>query len=135
MNTTRHTAWPSSSAQWYFRHLGRLEAVSASNVSARFRSRTAIGLLAYLSLQRGKECSTQQLQEMFWPESDADRQAQNLRRAVSDLRCVLEEGLDLGSVVVTRRSYVSLNTALIRTDVERFLELTSGTNHDDASMV
>jgi len=135
MNTTRHTAWPSSGAKWYFRLLGRLEVVSASNVSARFRSRTAIGLLAYLSLQRGKECSTQQLQEMFWPESDADRQAQNLRRAVSDLRCVLEEGLDLGSVVVTRRSYVSLNTALVQTDVERFLDLTRGVDHDDAAMV
>jgi DNA-binding SARP family transcriptional activator len=81
-------------------------------------------LLAYLSLQKGRECSTEQLQELFWPESDADRQAQNLRRAVSDLRNVLEEGMALGSVVVTRRNYVSLNTSLIQSDVERFLELT-----------
>lgn len=124
MDNTLHTAWPSSGIKWYFRLLGRLEVTSQCNVSARFRSRTAIGLLAYLSLQKGKECSTQQLQELFWPESDADRQAQNLRRAVSDLRCVLEEGMDLGSVVVTRRNYVSLNTSLVQSDVERFLELT-----------
>jgi len=135
MNTTRHAARSSSGAKWYLKLLGRLEITSQSNDVVRFRSRTAIGLLAYLSLQSGKECSTQQLQELFWPESDADRQAQNMRRAISDIRSVLEQGMDLGSVVVTRRNHVSLNTTLIHSDVERFVTLTGGVEElDDDAM-
>ncbi|MGI8924418.1 MAG: AAA-like domain-containing protein [Fimbriimonadales bacterium] len=115
---------PPIGAVWTVRLLGRLEVVSSSSELVRFRSRTALGLLAFLALNKSKEYSGEQLQEVFWPESHGDRQAQNLRRAVADLRKVLERGSPLGSVVITRRNYVSLNPDRIVTDVERFLELT-----------
>ena len=116
--------------------LGRLEVSSATNEVARFRSRTALALLAYLALNKGKDCSSDQLQELFWPDSDSDKQGQNLRRAVADLRSVLEEGKELGSVVVTRRTIVSLNPDTICSDAERFLNLTqSGVESDSDSLV
>jgi DNA-binding SARP family transcriptional activator len=113
--------------------LGRLEVTSAAGEQVRFRSRTAQNLLAYLALNRGKECSSEHLQEIFWPDSDSDKQAQNLRRAVADIRHVLEDGVELGSVVVTRRNFVSLNTAAICSDVDRFVELTT-TAQDQESL-
>ncbi|MEO7453723.1 MAG: AAA-like domain-containing protein [Fimbriimonadales bacterium] len=121
----RESARPYQGGAWHVNLLGRLEVVSSSNEVVRFRSRTAASLLAFLALNKHKERSNDVLQEMFWPDSDCDRQAQNLRRAVADLRQVLEAGRPLGSVLVTRRSFVSLNPVSISTDVERFTELTS----------
>ena len=109
---------------WHVRMLGRLEVASSSNDLVRFRSRTALSLLAFLSLHKSKEWIHEHLQEHFWPDSDGDRQAQNLRRAVADLRSVLEYDLPLGSVVVTRKNHVALNPDRVATDVERFLALT-----------
>ncbi|MDQ2985199.1 MAG: AAA-like domain-containing protein [Armatimonadota bacterium] len=124
MDSTRHVAWPPPGTLWYIKLLGRLEVSSSSNEIVRFRSRTALALLAFLALHKTKECSNEELQELFWPDSDSDRQSQNLRRAVADIRSVLEKDLPLGSVVVTRRNYVSLNPDRIVSDVERFLDLT-----------
>ncbi len=110
-------------ASWHLNLLGRLEVISSDGGRAKFSSRTALSLLAFLALNKGREFSNVELQELFWPESDGDRQAQNLRRAVSDLRKVLEEGLPLGSVIVTRKGHVCLSSDRVATDVERFLDL------------
>lgn len=135
MTLLRDAAWPPQGVAWHVKLLGRLEVVSSSNKVVRFRSRTAASLLAFLSLNKHKEWSNDVLQEVFWPESDCDRQAQNLRRAVADLRQVLEAGRPLGSVVITRRSFVALNPDTISTDVERFIELTGqGADASDSSL-
>ncbi len=120
MNTTPDTAWPPPSSIWLIKLLGRLEVSSVSGEIVRFPSRTALTLLAFLSLNKPKEFSNEDLQELFWPESDGDRQAQNLRRAISDLRKILEDGLPLGTVIVTRKGHVSLNLERVATDLERF---------------
>lgn len=101
--------------------LGHLEVVSNSSEIVRFGSRTALTLFAYLALQKHREFSNEHLQSTFWPESDGDKQAQNLRRAIADLRIVLEADQDLGAVVVTRKGHVSLNANVVSTDVERFV--------------
>ncbi|MBX7131537.1 MAG: AAA-like domain-containing protein [Fimbriimonadaceae bacterium] len=111
--------------KWHIRLLGRFDVRSASTEAVRFPSRSAAALLALLALEKGKEFAGEELRELFWPESDGDRQAQNLRRAVSDIRRVLEEGLPLGSVIGTPRGRVVLNTEQVSTDVERFNALVS----------
>ncbi len=116
--------WPPDCAVWNVRLFGRLEVVSASKEIARFQSRTALSLFAFLLVNKANEYSHDQLYGLFWPDRDGDRQAQNLRRAIADLRKVLERGLPLGSVIVTRKSHVSLRQDRIATDVEKFLELT-----------
>lgn len=116
---------------WNIKLLGRLEVTSADGEAPRFSSRTALSLLAYLSLNKGREHANVSLHELFWPESDGDRQAQNLRRAIADLRRILERDQQLGSVIRTRRCHVSVNPERVRTDVERFLELSHKGAPDD----
>ena len=110
----------SRAQKWHIRLLGRLDVWTAANEPVRFPSRTALSLLAFLALEKGREFEAEDLRELFWPDSDGDRQAQNLRRAVSDMRRVLEEDEPLGSVVGTPRGRVVLNADRIETDVEKF---------------
>jgi DNA-binding SARP family transcriptional activator len=135
MQPTSNAIWPPSGATWCIRLLGRLEVVSLNNEVAKFRSRTALALLAYLALNRGKECSSELLQEIFWPEKDADRQSQNLRRAVADLRDVLEANAEHGSVVGTKRHTVWINRDSVYSDVDRFLHLTEPLNCENYDCV
>ena len=116
--------WPATGADWTIRLLGRLDVTYDSGAPVRIPSRTAQSLLAYLALTKGREHANEALQGLFWPESDGDKQAQNLRRAIADLRKVLERALPLGSVIVTRKGHVSLNPDRVATDVERLLDLT-----------
>src|SRR5688572_32602015 len=124
MKTAKTPCSSPTGAIWQMRLLGRLEVTSADGEATSFSSRTALSLFAYLSLHQNTEFSNDQLQGLFWPDSDGDRQAQNLRRAIADLRKVLERGLPLGSVICTRKGRVSLNPGRVATDVDRFLDLT-----------
>ena len=131
MTPTRDASCPPAQADWCVRLLGRLEVATSSGEVVRFRSRTALSLLAYLLVSQDKEHSNEELEGLFWPESDGDRQAQNLRRAVADLRKVLETDTPLGSVIVTRKGRVSLNRDCFKTDVGRFHSLTSQAADED----
>lgn len=111
-------------ALWCFRVLGNIEVTSTSNKAVRFSSRTCLALLAFLAIQRQREFSNEYLQSIFWPDSEGDKAAQNLRRAIADLRKVLEQNLHLGCVIETRKGHVSLNKGRIITDVEHFLDRT-----------
>lgn len=126
--------WPATGADWTIRLLGRLDVTYRSGTPVRIPSRTAQSLLAYLALTKGREHANEALQGLFWPESDGDKQAQNLRRAIADLRKVLERDLPLGTVIVTRKGHVSLNPDRVATDVERFLDLTRQRAEDQASL-
>ncbi len=113
---------------------GRFEVVS-SGTAASFRSRKVGSLLAFLALNKGQAIANHTLQEMFWPESDGDRQAQSLRRAIADLRDALEENLERGSIVRTDQGRVSLDPAAFATDVERFEGLLAGGQDPADAMV
>ena len=47
-------------------------------------------MLSRLALRLGRKVPKTELADLLWPDSDGDRQAQNLRRAISDLRQALE---------------------------------------------
>lgn len=112
--------------------LGRMEIASSTGELVRLRSKSATLLLAHLLLHQGKFVSRFTLEELLWPESDGDRQAQNLRRAISDLRAVLESDAIRGSVIETQRDIVRVAEQGICCDTLRFLNLTEhGLNEND----
>ncbi|MBI5707579.1 MAG: AAA-like domain-containing protein [Armatimonadetes bacterium] len=119
------------SAPLRMRMLGRLEVVSSAGQAARFRSRKALALLAFLALNPDEEFHREQLCDLFWPDSDGDRQAQSLRRAVADIREELEVRMGMGEIVQTRRNYVALVPGSVETDVAHFNALTSGAPDQD----
>jgi DNA-binding SARP family transcriptional activator len=90
----------------------------------KFRSRTAERLLASLALRLGHTVFKGELLEALWPDSDGDRQAQNLRRALSDVRQVLEEDPRSSIVVRSQGDRLWLDANCVHTDVERFKRLT-----------
>jgi len=109
--------------KWSVRMFGTLDVVSHSNERPKFRSKSVGSLLAYLALRPGESVSRFLIQECLWPDSDCDKQGQNLRRAVSDLRDALEDESDRGKIVVTRRDVVTLDPTHITSDVARLWSL------------
>ncbi|MCC7433540.1 MAG: AAA-like domain-containing protein [Methanoregulaceae archaeon] len=108
---------------WAVRMLGGFDVTSRLGEQPKFRSKSCRSLLAYLLLHPGKEVSRFFLEETFWPESDTNRQAQNLRRAIADLRDALDEGLDRGAIIATRRDVVACRPDTVDADTVRFLDL------------
>ncbi len=109
--------------------LGRMDVANRSGDRPKFRSKSVQALLAYLALHPGKEVSRFLLEETLWPDSDCDKQAQNLRRAIADLRDALEADCDRGTIIETRRDVVSVSSDHVATDATRFLELTEAGLH------
>lgn len=123
-------------AGWRIRMLGCFEVVAADQTVPRFRSRTAASLLALLALQPGREVPRRVLVDALWPESDGDRQSQNLRRAVADVRSALEGEGGRGSIVHSSLEGVSLAEGAVETDVQRFLQATeTGISQRDAALL
>lgn len=61
--------------------------------SPKFRSRSVERMLSRLALRLGRKVPKTELADLLWPDSDGDRQAQNLRRAISDLRQALDPSM------------------------------------------
>jgi DNA-binding SARP family transcriptional activator/GTPase SAR1 family protein len=93
-------------------------------VLQKFRSRTAERLLASLALRLGHTVSKGELTDALWPESDGDRQSQNLRKALSDVRQVLETGPRAFVVVRGQGDRLWLDETHVETDVHKFKRLT-----------
>ncbi len=102
--------------------LGVFEIFDRQGEHPKFRSKTCKSVLAYLLLHRGAEVSRFFLEETFWPESDANRQAQNLRRSIADVRDALEADNDSIAVIATRRNVVWCRQEMIDADTSRFLD-------------
>ncbi len=86
----------------------------------KFRSRSAETLVFMLALRPTAGLSKEWLGENLWPNSDGDKQAQNLRKATSDARLAL---LDPESIL-GNPSRLWLNTQEITTDIQEFRTLT-----------
>ena len=82
--------WKVDDHVWRIRMLGSFQATKADLPLRRLRSRTCLSLLAYLALSPGREFSRLELAAILWPDSVGDRQDQNIRRCISDLRQALE---------------------------------------------
>ncbi|MCW5942072.1 MAG: AAA-like domain-containing protein [Fimbriimonadaceae bacterium] len=93
-------------------------------VPPKFRSRTAERLLSRLALRLGKSVAKSELMELLWPESDGDRQAQNLRRALADVRQALEEEPGIPLIVHADHDHIWLDPERVQTDVAIFKQTT-----------
>src|SRR5579871_870432 len=80
-------------------------------------------LLAYLALHPGRQHTREELVALFWPDEAPETARHRLRTALHTLRRHLEQPpFEAGSILLTTRTTVWLNSALVRTDVGAFLE-------------
>ncbi len=117
---------------WELNLLGRFELRSTASLTPKFRSRSAAILLAYLAIHEGREVARLTLQDAIWAGSDGDKQAQNLRKALSDLRDVLESEVDRGTRVKTLPEAILLSEGFVRIDASEFRKCAeAGLKNDD----
>ena len=91
----------------------------------KFRSRTAEKLLALLAVKPDRGFLRTEIQEMLWPESDGDRQSQNLRRAIADIRQVLNPITYPIDCLDVRQDWICIQPSTVETDIDRFRECSS----------
>ncbi len=108
---------------WQFRMLGSFEVTRGQRALPKLRSKTANALLAFLALHPGREFTRPDLAATFWPDSDGDRQMQNARRCLSDIRYALEGEEAKSNVLMSIRDHSGLKAASMHSDVGRFREL------------
>lgn len=97
----------------------------AERTPPKFRSRTAEKLLSRLALRLGRSVSKAELLDVLWPDSDGDRQAQNFRRALADVRQALEPDPSLPTIVLSDTDQVWLDADRVESDVVLFRRATS----------
>lgn len=114
--------------------LGRFEVVGDEGQPAVFRSRKVASLMALLCLHLRRRVSTHLVKDLLWPDSDGDRQAQSLRRAVADLRDALELDASRGAIVHAEEGSLWLEESSIHLDVHRFELLLSENRNAAASL-
>lgn len=81
---------------------------AGSDRPSKFRSRTCQELFAILAVRVGESVPRGWIEETLWPGSDGDRQAQNLRKALADLRDALGIEPQSDSVLKVTRDTISL---------------------------
>lgn len=92
---------------------------AGSDRPAKFRSRTCQELLAILAVRVGDPVSRDWIEEILWPGSDGDRQAQNLRKALADLRDGLGIEPQSDTVIKVTRETICLVNGSINIDIWR----------------
>src|SRR5436305_9101444 len=98
-----------------------LKVRQGERVLTRFETRKIDTLLACLALGLHQSHRREVLAEQLWPEEDWLATRNRLRQALSSLRHDLEpEGAPEGSVLIADRAEVSLDAAVLRTDVGEF---------------
>lgn len=101
----------------------------------KFRSRTAERLLTRLVLKLGRTVPRTVLLDALWPESDGDRQAQNLRRAIADVRQALEADPSRPTLLLSDLNQLWLDPDLVESDVAHFSQATcAGLEGEDAEV-
>jgi DNA-binding SARP family transcriptional activator len=100
---------------------GWLRVVQADRVIARFRTRKAGALLAYVAYYGHRSHPREQLIELLWPESAPRAGSTRLRTELVSLRHQLEPpGVPHGAVLLADRNAVQLNPEAVTTDVAAF---------------
>lgn len=89
--------------------------------ASKLRSRTEKRLVGFLALSLGRRVSKDEVEQIFWPDSDFEQQSQNLRKAISDIRRVLGGE----SVLATEGRQLWLDPEQVSTDVSQFRSLTN----------
>src|SRR4051794_18541856 len=106
---------------WKVTLFGGLRAQQGERVITRFMTRKVATLFAYLAFHLGQAHPREVLIELLWPESDAPTLRNSLSVALSSLRHQFEPpGVPQGTVIRADRFSVSLNPAVVATDVAEF---------------
>src|SRR5437870_1892144 len=101
--------------------LGGLRVTQGERFIARFPSRKAAALLAYLAYHLNRTHPREVLIALLWPTCDLNAGRNNLSVALSALRQLLEPpAVASGAVIRADRASVRLNPETIRTDVAEF---------------
>jgi predicted ATPase/DNA-binding SARP family transcriptional activator len=100
---------------------GGLRVVEKERTIARFYSRKAAALLAFLAYHRDRAHPREVLIEMLWPWASNEAGRHSLSQALSSLRRQLEPpDIPRGAVLVADRSQVQLRPGATATDVDEF---------------
>ncbi|HET6382247.1 MAG TPA: BTAD domain-containing putative transcriptional regulator [Armatimonadota bacterium] len=104
---------------WRIDLFGGLRVNRGREVLDRFRSRTALRLLAYLAFYPGRH-SRDRLAEILWPDASLDRARRSLSTDYSSLRHLLEpDGVGDGAVLILDSQRVGIQARAVSTDVSR----------------
>lgn len=79
-------------------------------------------MLSRLALRLGRKVPKSELADLLWPDSDGDRQAQNLRRAISDLRQALDPSMP-DAWLQSDPAHLWLSEDRVELDIARFRQL------------
>lgn len=107
---------------WKMQLLGKASVLNEHDHPVRFRSRSALALLVYLGLH-DHPVPRVAVESLLWPDSDGDRRSQNFRRALADLRDVLEPEDSRGTVLDATRDSIGILSDKIRIDSVDFRNL------------
>jgi len=106
--------------RWQFRLFGTFEGERNGRPLPKLRSKSSRALLAHLVLNEKRKFSRLDLLEMFWPDSDGDRQQLSLRRCLTDIRQAMEHDGERGAILHSSPEGVWVEGDRIDSDVERF---------------
>jgi predicted ATPase/DNA-binding SARP family transcriptional activator len=106
---------------WRIELLGGLRAIHRDQIVARFSTRRAATLLAYLAFYGQRPHPREALMELLWPEGDPRTGRHRLRQALHSLRCQLEPpGIAPGAVIIADAATARINLIACITDVAEF---------------
>lgn len=106
---------------WRVKLLGGLRAERGEQVITRFKTQKVAALFAYLAFHLRQAHAREVLIELLWPESDAPTLRNSLSVALSSLRNQFEPpGVPQGTMLRADRFSISLNPAVVTTDVAEF---------------
>jgi predicted ATPase/DNA-binding winged helix-turn-helix (wHTH) protein len=121
---------------WRIELFGGLWVKGNGQEIARFRTRQAGALLAYLAYWEERAHSRETLIGTIWPEDDTDTARAKLRQALASLRKQLElPGWAHGSVIIADRLNVRLNREAVTTDVAEFRAALAASEEDPQKAV
>ncbi|MCX6377965.1 MAG: BTAD domain-containing putative transcriptional regulator [Armatimonadetes bacterium] len=106
---------------WQIRLFDTLEIESPSGVVTAFAGTKAGGILAYLALHLGSPVKREELANVFWADSDSDKQRTRLRQEILTLRTLF--GADETSPFQSSPQSARLSADFVITDVAQFLGL------------
>ena len=106
---------------WQIRLFDTLEIESPSGVVTAFAGTKAGGILAYLALHLGRPVKREELANVFWADSDSDKQRTRLRQEILTLRTLF--GADETSPFQSSPQSARLSADFVITDVAQFLGL------------
>ena len=113
--------------------LGALQITNGANPIAGFLSDKVRALLIYLAVEQTRPFRREALAALFWPEQPESKARANLRRALANLRRVIDDGHE-HHLLITRQSLQFNGASSAGIDIIQFETLLSGNKPGLAQM-